>query len=142
MQRDLVKSCGNCVGSSMNDVAEFSVREGEAPHVTPMKYDSWIRGEMRALCRESSGIAGEHHHAGAEVKSLIDVAKTLHQPASEKSGPSRQKNLLTTYFLPEQSGPFENQFQILPGKGFRWAHQSSVGQMISAISSSQRFAAP
>jgi hypothetical protein len=103
----------------MDDVAEFTVRKREAPYVTPMKYESGIRGEMRALCHESSGIAGEHNHAGAEVESLIDVAKTLHQPASDKAGPSRQKDPLTPYFLPEQSGVLQNQFQILPGKGFR-----------------------
>jgi hypothetical protein len=134
MQPDFSQSFGNGVGSGMDDVAEFTVREREAPHVTPMKYESGIRGKMRALCCKSRGIAGEHHHASAEVESLINVTKTLHQPASNKAGPSRQKDSLAPYFFPEQSGLLQNQFQILPWKRFRWAHQSSVGDIsISAI---------
>jgi hypothetical protein len=82
---------------------------------------------MRALRRESSGVAGKEYYAGTEIERLIDVAKTFHQPATEKTSPSRHKDPLLAYFVPERRGVIQNQIQVLPGKRFRWDHTSSLG---------------
>ena len=74
---------------------------------------------------------------------MVYKTKALNQPAAEKAGTAGQKNARAAYFLPQWSGVLQNQFQVLPGKRVRWAHQSSKGEMIiSNLNTSQGHAAP
>jgi hypothetical protein len=94
----------------MEDVPEFARRESEAPYVTGVKCDSGIRSKVRTFRREPRGITGEHNHPGAEAQSLIDVAKTLDEPAAEKTSSASQQDAMTAYLLPQWSGVLQNQF--------------------------------
>jgi hypothetical protein len=101
IQRSLGHNAGSCVGSSMDDVAELAWRESEASYVTGVKLNSGVRSKVRTLRRECRGVTGEHNHAGAEAESLIDVAKTLHEPAAKKAGSAGQQYAMAAHFLPQ-----------------------------------------
>jgi hypothetical protein len=77
---------------------------------------------MRTLLGESFRVTRKDNQAGAEAQNLIDMAKALNEPAAKESRPPGYKNTLAAYFLPEGSSLLQNQFQVLPGKAFRWCH--------------------
>jgi hypothetical protein len=131
------------LGCRVNNIPVLTLGKRKAAYIASVKFDGGIRSKVRTLGREPRGITGEYNHPGAEAQSLIDVAKTLDEAAAEESGSPGQKNTLAAYFFPQWSCVLQNQFQVLPGKRVRWAHQSSKPEMIiSDPNSSQGPAAP
>src|SRR5580704_8142370 len=68
--------------------------------------------------------------ATAPRPSRLFTKQKLSQPAAEETRTAGLENARAIYFLPQWSGVLQNQFQVLPGKRLRWAHQPSKGEMI------------
>ena len=93
----------------MYQMAELAGGKNERPNVPCIECDSGIRSQMRALCREGTYVPSENPDAGSQIELLIDVTKTLQQPAAKEPGAAGNKYPLGTCFLPQRRSVLQNQ---------------------------------
>jgi queuine/archaeosine tRNA-ribosyltransferase len=103
----------------MNYISKLAGWKCETANIPRVKNYSRIGSKMWTFLSECIRIPREYRNFRAQTEQTIRMAKTLHEPAAEKTSAASEKKTLSAHFVPERRSSRLNQFEVLLGEPTR-----------------------